>query len=106
MEGSFYYFENTHFFIERVGESYSICIEFPTFNTKLLMNEHLRCCAYSLELNVENLNNLLSPYDEFKNIKFDNLDLYDYIIYKSQIIKIENWKDMFNFIKARIKNGE
>lgn len=103
MEGSFYYFENSHYFIERVGESYSIGIEFPTFNTKLIMNENLRCSAYPLELNPENLNNLLGFYDEFKNIKFDNLDMYNYIIYNSQIIKIENWKDMFSFIKRRMK---
>ena len=102
MEGTFCYFENSHYYIERVGESYSIGIEFPTFKTKLLMNEQIRHTAILLELNEENLHNLLNSFSEFKNINYENLDLYNYIICKSKIIKIDNWKDVFTFVKNKL----
>jgi len=102
MESELCYFEGSYFFIDKVGESYSITIEFPSFKTKLITNDNLRCNAYLIELNEENLNNFLIQFNDFKQINFTDFSINRYIIYKSQIIKIDNWKDVYYLIKNKI----
>ena len=101
MEGSLYYIDDEYHLINTVGEAYSVALEFKTFKNKIILNENLKLRGILFELNQENLKNMLSPIKEFENITYDSFDLNGYIIYNSQIIKIQNWRNVFNFIACR-----
>ena len=101
MEGTLYYIDDEYHLINTIGESYCVALEFKTFKNKIILNENLKLRGIEVILNQENLSNILSSINEFKDINYDSFDLNGYIIYNSQIVKIQNWKNVFNFMAGR-----
>lgn len=90
---------HTFYLIITKGINFNYVVELPTFNNKILSNEQLE--TYNkLDFNLNNIKYVLvyANIIDIDEIKFDNFDIstYNYITYKSKLIELNNWIDVYN----------
>lgn len=94
---------NYYLITMKENDVYNICVDLKTFNNKIITNDVIDKCQ-KIQLNKNNIYNILNDlnYIDLSYIDLKDYNNYNYLIYKSQTIKINNWIDFFNFIATLI----
>jgi len=80
------------------GCAYNVCIDIKSNNQRFIDNETLN--SYSkIELNKDSIIMVLRELGVCDgNINFSDFQDFNFISYKSNMIKIHSWNDLYNFI--------
>jgi len=91
------------YFITMYGDYFNYAIDLSSFNNKIISKEELNNYI-KIPFNETNIKEILKDLNvsNIKYINFDEFSKYNYIYYKTTIIKINNWRDFSNFIATII----
>lgn len=80
------------------GLAYNVCIDIKSNNQRFIDNETLNS-YFKIDLNTDNIIIILKELGiSDGNINFSDFQDFNFISYKSNMIKIQSWNDLYNFI--------
>lgn len=80
------------------GCAYNVCIDIKSNNQRFIDTETLDS-YFKIELNKDNIIIVLKELGiSDGNISFSDFQDFNFISYKSNMIKIHSWNDLYNFI--------
>ncbi len=80
------------------GFAYNVCIDIKSNNQRFIDNETLNS-YFKIDLNKDNIIIILKELGiSDGNINFSDFQDFNFISYKSNMIKIQSWNDLYNFI--------
>jgi len=98
---------HTFYLIMTKGDNFNYVVELSSLNNKILSNEELEKYK-KLDFNLNNIKLVLvyTNLIDIDKVNLDNFDIstYNYITYKSKLIELNNWIDLYNlyFINSNI----
>ncbi len=102
-EDNIYTNGSSYYVLTEKAEYFNICVEIGTFKSKFISNTDLKKFT-SIPFNKTNMKMIIEKFDILKEINYDDKEFDDnnYIIYKTKIIRINNWINLLNFIADKI----
>ena len=80
------------------GLAYNVCIDIKSNNQRFIDNETLNS-YFKIDLNTDNIIIILKELGiSDGNINFSDFQDFNFISYKSNMIKIQSWNDLYIFI--------
>jgi len=80
------------------GRAFNVCIDIKSNNQKFIDNDTLDS-YFKIELNKDMIIMVLKELAiNDSNISFSDFSDFNFISYKSNLIKIQSWIDLYNFI--------